>query len=198
MLTTHDNRVIGPSPTTAAHENNSVPGMFPVETAAVLSQIDVARLKIALARSLGYAHVLLYMTADEKDAALDQDEFSALKDEGYRIHPGTTPDFTLFERGDPACEVILITWDRRPLPSWATTPSKSARPPQRAKSPARSKAAPVHARSDKSPGKRSAGRAAAKAAATDEALTAHAPVAHTARLKKSAPKPNKMRKGGAP
>ena len=48
------------------------------------------------------------------------------------------------------------------------------------------------------PGKRSAGRAAAKAAATDEALTAHAPVAHTARLKKSAPKPNKMRKGGAP
>ena len=168
MLTGHENRVTGPSPNTAAHEKNSVPGMLPVETAAALSLIDVARQKIELARSLGYGHILIYMTAAEKDAALDQDAFAALKDEGYRVFPGSTPDFTMFDRGDPACEVVLIKWDRPPLPAWATA-TKSTPSARRAKSQVREKAAATSIRSDKSSSrKKPSKRAAAKIAADAE------------------------------
>jgi len=198
MLTGHENRVTGPSPNTAAHEKNSVPGMLPVETAAALSLIDVARQKIELARSLGYGHILIYMTAAEKDAALDQDAFAALKDEGYRVFPGSTPDFTMFDRGDPACEVVLIKWDRPPLPAWATA-TKSTPSARRAKSQVREKAAATSIRSDKSSSrKKPSKRAAAKIAAADDAIAGPAPANAGARPEKSGRQPNKIRKGGSP
>lgn len=83
------------------------------------SFIAQARRKIALQKSKGYSFALIYMTADEKDACIETDAFAELRDEGYSVYPGTTPDFSLFERGIAECEFVKIVWPHPDLPAWA-------------------------------------------------------------------------------
>ena len=83
------------------------------------SLIAQARRKIELQKSKGFDFALIYMTADEKDASIEHDAFAELRDEGYGVYPGTTPDYSLFERGIAACEFTKIVWPRPALPDWA-------------------------------------------------------------------------------
>jgi len=100
-----------------------------------------ARRKIEVQKSRGYSFALIYMTADEKDAAVENDAFADLREEGYSVYPGVTPDYTLFERGVAACEFIKIVWPQTSLPDWAlpaktssTKKERAAKKPRKTKS----------------------------------------------------------------
>jgi hypothetical protein len=80
-----------------------------------------------------------------------------------RVHPGTTPDLVKQADGVEACEIVMVAWERPPLPEWAVrAPGSGDAPAGKGKPKAKAKTAKGQA---KQPAKKKPTKPSAKKAA---------------------------------